>query len=64
MNNLLWFVAHTRPRREKKLVEADSLDLGEVPSPKPIPGSKYIPYIERPEWSADGEWLSFAVPRP
>lgn len=21
MNNLLWFVAHTRPRREKKLVE-------------------------------------------
>ncbi|HSP54198.1 MAG TPA: hypothetical protein VLS25_01300, partial [Dehalococcoidia bacterium] len=58
----LW-VADLDGADEKKLVDADSLDLGEVPSPKPIPGSKYIPYIERPEWSADGEWLSFAVPR-
>ncbi len=59
----LW-VADLEGGDEKKLVDADSLDLGEVPSPKPIPESSFVPYIERPEWSADGEWLSFAVPRP
>jgi len=46
---------------ETKLVDADDLEPKEVPSPKPIPGSSFVPRIERPEWSPDGEWISFAV---